>query len=636
VKAIKLGIIRTYDVVIACLSVPLALGLRLGRSVTDVDPIMLVKMALIFGVIFAAAYVAFGIHRFVFRYISTYEMMAIAKVVTLSILVFLLVLHLLEFVEFVPRSFSGIQWFLLFGLICAPRFLARALVIRRNRIQPPDRAIVPVLVISAGDSAEHFIRAVNGSFKNTYEVVGLIDDEFQIKGRWIHGVPVLGHSDELNEIVLKLASQGKRPQRILICDDKFEMSRETKTELFERASALGLKVARLTGPAEFQDGDDPSMPKLNPIALEDLLGRPQADLDRAAVDRLIHDKTVLITGAGGTIGSELARQIAKLEPKRLILVEFSEWNLYSIDIELAETLSKDVLQPVICNIRDRKRLMQVFEEHRPDLVFHAAALKHVPMVELNPAEGVLSNVMGSKNVADAAHRFGARAFVQVSTDKAVNPTSLMGASKRLAEFYCQALDLASEPDAETDCLPPRFMTVRFGNVLGSSGSVVPLFQKQLAKGGPLTVTHPDMQRYFMTVREAVELVLQAAAHGVRHDEERGKILVLDMGDPIKIADVAKQMIRLAGLRPGVDVDIAFTGLRPGEKLFEELFDETEQRADSTLKGILVARSQPIEQKLLNRVFGELFQAAERNDTTTIKRLIKHVLSSYGERNSTAA
>jgi O-antigen biosynthesis protein WbqV len=244
--------------------------------------------------------------------------------------------------------------------------------------------------------------------------------------------------------------------------------------------------------------------------------------------------------------------------------------------------------------------------------------------------------MGSKNVADAAKRYGARAFVQVSTDKAVNPTSLMGASKRLAEFYCQALDLAVEPDPETDCLPPRFMTVRFGNVLGSSGSVVPLFQKQLAKGGPLTVTHPDMQRYFMTVREAVELVLQAAAHGVRHDEERGKILVLDMGDPIKIADIAKQMIRLAGLRPNVDVEVKFTGLRPGEKLFEELFDETEQRAPSMLEGILVARSQPMEQKLLEKVFNELFQAAERNDVDGIKRLIGHALSSYGQRNSTAA
>jgi O-antigen biosynthesis protein WbqV len=440
----------------------------------------------------------------------------------------------------------------------------------------------------------------------------------------------------LNEIVLQLASQGKRPQRLLICDDKFEMSRETKTDLFEQANAMGLKVARLTGPAEFHEGALSSAPKLNPIALEDLLGRPQADLDRGAIDSLIHDKKVLITGAGGTIGSELARQIAKLEPKMLVLVEFSEWNLYSIDIDLADTLSKDVLRPVICNIRDRERLMKVFAEHRPDLVFHAAALKHVPMVEMNPAEGILSNVMGSKNVADAARRYGARAFVQVSTDKAVNPTSMMGASKRLAEFYCQALDLSSDPHPDTAERPPRFMTVRFGNVLGSSGSVVPLFKKQLAKGGPLTVTHPDMQRYFMTVKEAVELVLQAAAHGVEHDEERGKILVLDMGDPIKIADIAKQMIRLAGLRPNVDVDVKFTGLRPGEKLFEELFDHTEHRAQSTLDGILVARSQPIESKLLDKVFSDLKQAAERNDVSSIRRLIKHVLSSYDERNSTAA
>lgn len=636
VKVLKLGIIRTYDVTAACLSVVLALGLRLGWRIAYVDPQMLIEMSLIFGAIFAVAYFAFGIHRFIFRYVSTYEITEIAKVVTLSILVFLLALHLLDYVDKVPRSFSGIQWFVLLFLLGAPRLLARALVIRRNRFQPQERSTVPVLVVSASDSAEHFIRAVNGSFRNTYQVVGLIDDDPEVKGRRIHGVPVLGNSNELNEIVLRLASQGQRPQRLLICDDKFEMSREVKTDLFEQANIMGLKVARLTGPAEFHDGAFSSAPKLNPIALEDLLGRPQADLDRGAIDSLIHGRKVLITGAGGTIGSELARQIAKLEPEKLVLVEFSEWNLYSIDIELAEVLDKDVLQPVICNIRDRERLMQVFAEHQPDLVFHAAALKHVPMVEMNPAEGILSNVMGSKNVADAAHRYGARAFVQVSTDKAVNPTSLMGASKRLAEFYCQALDLDSTPDPDTDCPPPRFMTVRFGNVLGSSGSVVPLFKKQLAKGGPLTVTHPEMERYFMTVREAVELVLQAAAHGVEHDEERGKILVLDMGDPIRIADIAKQMIRLAGLRPNVDVDVAFTGLRPGEKLFEELFDHTEQRAESRLTGILVARSQPIEQQVLNKVFSELFQAAARNDFVTIKRLVKHALSSYDERNSTAA
>jgi len=636
VRSVKLGIIRTYDVAAAGLSVILALGLRLGWSVQKVDLLMLVEMAVIYAVIFTIAYVAFGIHRFIIRYVSTYELIAIAKVITLSILVFLLVLHLLEFVEHIPRSFSGIQWFVHLSLFCAPRLLARALLIRRNRINQPDHNTVPVLVASTGDSAEHFIRAVNGSFKHTYQVVGLIEDDLGMKGRRIHGVPVLGQSDELNEIALKLASQGKRPQRLLICDDKFAMSREVKTDLFARASAIGLKVARLTGPAEFHDGSVSSAPKLNPIALEDLLGRPQADLDRRAVDSLVQGRKVLITGAGGTIGSELARQIAKLGPERLVLVEFSEGNLYSIDIELADVLSKDVLRPVICNVRDRERLMRVFEEHRPDLVFHAAALKHVPMVEMNPAEGILSNVMGSKNVVDAAHRFGARAFVQVSTDKAVNPTSLMGASKRLAEFYCQALDIDSKPAADGNSLPPRFMTVRFGNVLGSSGSVVPLFQKQLAKGGPLTVTHPDMQRYFMTVREAVELVLQAAAHGVENDEERGKILVLDMGDPIKIADIAKQMIRLAGLRPQIDVDVNFTGLRPGEKLFEELFDTTERPAQSTLGGILVACSQPIEQQLLNKVYGELFQAAEGNDIEKIKRLIKHVLNSYDERNTSAA
>jgi FlaA1/EpsC-like NDP-sugar epimerase len=272
--------------------------------------------------------------------------------------------------------------------------------------------------------------------------------------------------------------------------------------------------------------------------------------------------------------------------------------------------------------------MQLFAAHRPELVFHAAALKHVPMVELNKGEGVLTNVLGTRNVADAASRYGARAMVQVSTDKAVNPTNVMGASKRLAEFYCQALDVAIDPEQKREQPSPRFMTVRFGNVLGSSGSVVPLFQRQLARGGPLTVTHPDIKRYFMTVREAVELILQASAHGLQHQDERGQIFVLDMGEAIRIVDVARQMIRLAGLRPDQDIEITFTGLRPGEKLYEELFDRDERRLPAVVDGVLVAASQPINLEILRRVFDELLAASLRQDDVALQHLIQHLLPGY--------
>jgi O-antigen biosynthesis protein WbqV len=257
-------------------------------------------------------------------------------------------------------------------------------------------------------------------------------------------------------------------------------------------------------------------------------------------------------------------------------------------------------------------------------VFHAAALKHVPMVEMNPSEGVLTNVVGTRNVADAAAQYGALAMVQVSTDKAVKPTSVMGASKRLAEFYCQALDLEGNGLNHG----ARFMTVRFGNVLGSSGSVVPLFERQLARGGPLTVTHPEIRRYFMTVQEAVALVLQASAHGLERTEARGQIFVLDMGKPAKIVDVARQVIRLAGMRPDVDVKIEFTGLRPGEKLYEELFDEAEERMDGGIEGIFVAISKSINLEVLRRLFEELAAASRQQDHATLLRLLAHAVPSY--------
>jgi O-antigen biosynthesis protein WbqV len=429
-------------------------------------------------------------------------------------------------------------------------------------------------------------------------------------------------------VLARLASRGQRPQRLIMTDATGKRNDAANQEMLRVAEKHGLTAACLPRLTDFRDRPKAGEIDLQPIALEDLLGRPQTPLDRPAISSLIAGRRILITGAGGTIGSELTRQIAALGPTELTLVDFSEFNLYSIDLELREAHPQLPCRSVLCNIRDRERTMQLFSAHRPEIVFHAAALKHVPMVELNQGEGVLTNVLGTRNVADAASRYGALAMVQVSTDKAVNPTNVMGASKRLAEFYCQALDLAIEPEREQAQPSSRFMTVRFGNVLGSSGSVVPLFQRQLARGGPLTVTHPDIKRYFMTVREAVELVLQASAHGLRHPEERGQIFVLDMGEAIKIVDVARQMIRLAGLRPDEDVRIAFTGLRPGEKLYKELFDRDERRLPAVVDGALVAVSQPINLEILRRVFDELLAASLRDDDLALQHLIQHKIPGY--------
>ncbi|MBI3420042.1 MAG: polysaccharide biosynthesis protein [Proteobacteria bacterium] len=348
------------------------------------------------------------------------------------------------------------------------------------------------------------------------------------------------------------------------------------------------------------------------INLDGLLGRPEIALNRQAIAGLIKGKNVLITGAGGTIGAELSRQIARLAPARLTLIENSEFNLYSIELAVRELYPALDVSAVIANVREAGRITRLFEEYQPDLVFHAAALKHVPLAECNVREALLTNVIGTRNVADASAAAGADAMVLISTDKAVNPTSVMGASKRMAEHYCQSLD--HENGGNT-----RFLTVRFGNVLGSTGSVVPRFREQLERGGPLTVTHPDITRYFMTVMEAVELVLQASAQGLA-SATRGRIMVLDMGEPIKIAELARKMVRLAGLRPDKDVKIIYTGLRPGEKLHEELFAQNEKLTPAGADGVLLAAAQPLPLKHVQSLLRDL--AAQAQDAATSESALR--------------
>ena len=336
---------------------------------------------------------------------------------------------------------------------------------------------------------------------------------------------------------------------------------------------------------------------------------------------------MLITGAGGSIGSELTLQVAACEPAEIVLIESTELNLYTIDLELAERFPNIPRSPCLCDVRHAKRVDDIFETHRPELVFHAAALKHVPMVELNPCDGALTNVIGTMNVANATRRVGALAMVQISTDKVVNPTSFMGATKRLAELYCQALDISGF-DSHGG---PRFMTVRFGNVLGSSGSLIPLFKRQLAKGGPLTVTDEKMTRFFMTIREAVELTLQASAYGLHGEVGQGEIFVLDMGEPIRIIDIARRMIKLSGLKPDTDIEIKIVGLRPGEKLYEELFDTSEKRVPSPVPGVLGAIPSAVQLSILEQSFVRLRQYCEQGDEANVIGVVREIIPAYERR-----
>src|SRR5919106_2334919 len=619
-----------HDAIVACLPVSLAFYPRRGKGAFPLAPADVALMTASFLAISASSFTFFGVYRGVWRYASLGDLMVIVKATTVAVVLFIACMYLFKQLDSIPRSVPVIQWFLLVVVLGGSRFSYRLFRHQHQALAPRDQpaAPIPVLLVGACEGAEQFIRATKADPNAPYKVVGVVDDHAEFQGRFIHGVPVLGMCDELTAVLARLASRGVRPQRLIMADATGKRNDAATQEMLHTAERLGLTAACLPRLTDFRDTPKDGEIDLQPIALEDLLGRPQAPLDREAISRLIAGRRILITGAGGTIGSELTRQIAALRPVELTLVDFSEFNLYSIEIDLRERHPSLHCRAVLCNIRDRERVMQLFAAHRPELVFHAAALKHVPMVELNKGEGILTNVLGTRNVADAASKYGTRAMVQVSTDKAVNPTNVMGASKRLAEFYCQALDVAIKPDREHEQPSPRFMTVRFGNVLGSSGSVVPLFQRQLARGGPLTVTHPDIKRYFMTVREAVELVLQASAHGLKETEARGQIFVLDMGRPAKIVDVARQMIRLAGMRPDIDVKIEFTGLRPGEKLYEELFDEGEQRLEAGLQGMFLAISKSINREVLRRLFDELASASGRQDRVTLLRLLAHAVPSY--------
>jgi FlaA1/EpsC-like NDP-sugar epimerase len=618
-----------HDVLMAALSVVVSLYLRLGGDVVDYKPRLTITYILSFTAIAASVFLLTGLYRGIWRYASLPDLFNIARGVTLTVAVFLPVMFVLTRLEALPRSTLLIDWFVLIALLGAPR-LAYRLFKDRGLDHILERAKhhnVPVLLISTKDGADTFIREMMRDPRAVYRVVGVLADTPSRVGREIYRVPVLGTIDALEDVVERLDRRGSRPQKLIVTAQNF--TGPQIRGLLERADALAIPLARLPRLTDFRRNLDNAERAVEPIALEDLLGRPQAVLDRDGMAQLIMGRRVLVTGAGGTIGAELTRQIAAFLPGRLVLLDNGEFALYAIDSELRERFPELSPLPLLRDVRERAQVEEVVSAERPEIVFHAAALKHLPMVEANPIEGVLTNIIGSRNVAEAARAFGASLVVMISTDKAVNPTSVLGATKRLAESFCQALDLHEARRAPYGH-GTRYVTVRFGNVLGSTGSVVPLFARQLAAGGPLTVTDPEVSRFFMTVREAVELVLQASAlsPAAATTETRGKIFVLDMGEPIKIVDLAHQMIRLAGLRADRDIKIEFIGLRPGEKLYEELFHSAEPLMPTANPAIRLAAPRTADYAMLVRSIDELEENARLRREDRVLQLLERLVPEY--------
>ncbi len=607
-----------HDLAMAAIALPLAFFLRVGQP-----PELTGTFLLVHGFFVATAvicFVAYGLNQGSWRYASIEDMLAIVQSAALATLATFVASFMLNRLEGMPRSVFPLTAGTLILLMAGPRVLFRAYKQRHNRRREAARSegAESILIYGFCDEAANFIRAMQRQRGAKYIVRGIIDHNNRNSGRQLHQVPVIGGIEDVQKFMKDARVSRDAPTKLVVAVPNVEQA--LMERLVVAASEAALTVFRLPIVTDLKAYDTVEASQPLPIRLEDLLGRPHVNLDMAIVARMVRGKKVLVTGAGGSIGSELTRQLAAFSPRRLTMVDNSEFLLYSIERNISETVQQLEFSPVLCDVRDQSAISSIIRREKPDIIFHAAALKHVPLVESNVLEGIKTNAFGTRNVADAALASGCEVFVLISTDKAVNPTNVMGATKRCAETYCQNLDQASETT--------RFITVRFGNVLGSAGSVVPLFSSQIAKGGPVTVTHPDIERYFMTIPEAVRLVLSAAANGFDEKESRGKIFVLEMGKPVKIVNLAERMIQLSGKRPHTDIEIKFTGLRPGEKLFEEIFETSEQLAETKNKWLLVAAPRVVEAKRLAEAFSRMHAAIGSEDVIAALSAIQLIVPEF--------
>ncbi len=618
------------DLAIIVLSLYSAFLMRFEFTIPAQYKTMLIMALPIFIIVKIVLFAISGLYKITWRYVGISELnrIYVATAISESLLMILILIPFAPYFAFLPlphiAGFPRSVFFIdalistlfLSGLRISKRLFMDK-VLRRGNVKEGRKTII----VGAGSTGEMILRDIEQKGYSDFYPVGLLDDDKTKVGAYIRGIKVLGTSEVLKEAIAK-----NRAEAVIIAIPS--LNHKTLREIYNSAKECGLQTIKIVPRIYDFHRPDINLKNLEEISIEDLIGRQSVSIDHSDINDFIRNKSVLVTGAGGSIGSEIVMQVCSFDPIRVILFDIDETELHNMSLRISRTLPHVMnrCHYIAGDIRDAGRLDEIFEVYKPDIVFHAAAYKHVPMMEANPKESIKVNVFGTHALAEAANRHGASKFILISTDKAIRPTSIMGASKRIAEHICRAFDSASE---KTD-----YIAVRFGNVLGSRGSVLPIFLEQLKHGGPITVTHPEMKRYFMTIPEAVSLVLQASTIG-----KGGEVMVLDMGEPVKIVNLAEELVKLHGLKPYVDVDISFTGLRPGEKLFEEILTSEEGTMSTKHEKIFIAKgSEKLSIDEIESFFVELnciLQNAPLDDAGMIKNALKKYVKYYNSESKPA-
>ncbi|MGA9329235.1 MAG: nucleoside-diphosphate sugar epimerase/dehydratase [Bradyrhizobium sp.] len=617
-------LIALHDVAATAFAFVAAFYLRFegGEQFVERLPLMLRILPYFLALSVVVCYL-FNLTTTKWRFISLPDALNILRAATLLATALLVLDYILVAPNVHGTFFFGkvtivLYWFLEITSLSALRFAYRYFRYTRVRLHARAEDASPTLLVGRTADAEVLLRGIESGAVKRIWPIGVLSPSLADRGQLIRNVPVLGNIDDVEDVAADFARRNKPIARAVMLPSAFEAEAHPETFLM-RAKRLRLIVSRLPS---LESGETP---RLAPVAVEDLLLRPSSTIDYARLEALVNGKSVIVTGGGGSIGAEVCQRVVAFGAARLLIIENSEPALYAITEVLAAQHVEAEVDGRIADIRDRERILRLTAEFKPDLVFHAAALKHVPILERDWSEGVKTNIFGSVNVADAAFAAGAEAMVMISTDKAIEPVSMLGLTKRFAEMYCQALD----HDLAQARKRMRLISVRFGNVLASNGSVVPKFKAQIEAGGPVTVTHPEMVRYFMTIREACDLVITAATHALGALRPSVSVYVLNMGQPVKIVDLAERMIRLSGLQPGEDIEIVFTGMRPGERLNEILFASEEPAVDIGLAGIMAAKPNEPPMQALKNWMGALRQAIEKDDPATIKAILKDAVPEFG-------